>query len=498
MQDIKELILLLQQHNVHPLKRLEGSKDSKLLALYEGIAQGKFHTDEEAATELYKGQGGASSYRKLKSDLRERLLEHVFQINTEQSHYSDYQKAYYDCHKQWVIVRFLTGQNANTVAMTLANKLLRTSEKFDFTLFCMDIASFLRIQYGLRESNDKKFQEASQQFDHYRKVYDAESLAEELYTTLVVRTVNNRSAQAEVHELAKESFERVQKAMQQYQTYKLHMYGYMIGLTYYTSLNDYQQALFYCDQAIAFFKARPYEARVPLQIFYYRHLVCNIQLRQFEEGKKSAQQCIKLMQEGTFNWFKYRELYLHLLLHTQRYDEAAKVLLQTLEHPRFEFLPENAVEIWRIYEAYIYYLSSGGKLTVPIKNKFKLAKFINDFSIFNKDRSGMNIAIIIIKWLTLLQERQYGKLLDEVEGTDQYCYRHLRGDNTKRSYFFLKMLLQIPMAQFDRKEVEPKAERFLEKLKSHPLQLANQTYEIEIVPYEDLWEMALEALDKSK
>lgn len=307
MQDLKELILLLTQHNIHPLKHLAGSEDSKLLALYEGIAKGKFHSDDEAAAELYKGKGAASSYRKLKSDLRERLLEHVFQINTELSHYSDYQKAYYDCHKQWVIVRFLTGQNANTVALTLANKLLRTSEKFDFILLCMDIASYLRIQYGLRESNDKRFREASQQFEHFRKVYDAECLAEELYTTLVVRTVNNRSAQAEVNELAKEYYERIQEPMQQYQTYKLQMYGYMIGLMYHTSLSDYHNALLYCEKAIAFFKERPYEARVPLQIFYYQHLVCNIQLRQFEEGKESARQCINLMQEGTFNWFKYRD-----------------------------------------------------------------------------------------------------------------------------------------------------------------------------------------------
>lgn len=496
MQDLKELILLLSQHNIHPLKHLAGSEDSKLLALYEGIAKGKFHTDEDAAAELYKGQGGTSSYRKLKSDLRERMLEHVFQINTELSHYSDYQKAYYDCHRQWVIVRFLTGQNANTVALTLANKLLRTSEKFDFILLCMDIASYLRIQYGLRESNDKRFREASQQFDYFRKVYDAECLAEELYTTLVVRTVNNRSAQAEVHDLAGKYFERIQQPMQEYQTYKLQMYGYMIGLMYYTSQNNYQQALEYCEQAIEFFKKRPYEARVPLQIFYYQHLVCNIQLRQFEAGKESAKQCIKLMQEGTFNWFKYRELYLHLLLHTHQYDEAADVLQRTLEHPRFEFLPENAVEIWRIYEAFVYYLNNAGKMGQQQKSKFKLAKFISELWIFNKDKSGMNIAVIIIKWLTLLQGRQYGKLLDEVEGTEQYCYRHLRSENTKRSYYFLKMLLQIPMAQFDRKEVEPKAERFLEKLKSYPLQLANQTYEIEIVPYEDLWEMALESLEK--
>ncbi len=496
MQDLRELILLLSQHHVHPLKELEGAKDSKLLALYEGIAKGRYHSDEEAAADLYGGQGASSSYRKLKSTLRDRLLERVFEINTQQDEYSDYQKAYYECHKQWVIVRFLTGQNANTVALTLANKLLRTAERFDFTLLCMDIASYLRIQYGLRESNPKKFEEASQQFERFRKVYDAEALAEELYTLLVVRMVNNRSAQPEIIELARQYSERMRPHMEQYATYKLHMYGYLIGLTYYTAQNQYQEALDYCQEAITFFKKRPYEARVPLQIFYYQQLICHIHLRQFEAGKEAARHCIRLMQEGTFNWFKYRELYLHLLLHTRHYQEAARLLFDTSEHPRFEFLPENVVEIWRIYEAYVYFLHRAGRVERTPKAKFKLAKFINEFSIFNKDRSGVNIAIMIVKWLMLLQDKQYGKLLDEVESTEQYCYRHLRGENTKRSYYFIRMLLQIPMGQFERTAVCERSARLLEGLRSAPLQLANQTHEIEIIPYEDLWEMVLESIDQ--
>ncbi len=496
MQDLRELILLLSQHHVHPLKELEGSKDSKLLALYEGIAKGRYHSDEEAAADLYGGQGASSSYRKLKSTLRDRLLERVFEINTQQDEYSDYQKAYYECHKQWVIVRFLTGQNANTVALMLANKLLRTAERFDFTLLCMDIASYLRIQYGLRESNPKKFEEASQQFEYFRKVYDAEALAEELYTLLVVRMVNNRSVQPEIIELARQYSERIRPYMGQYATYKLHMYGYLIGLTYYTAQNQYQEALNYCSEALAFFQKRPYEARVPLQIFYYQQLICNIHLRQFEAGKEAARHCIRLMQEGTFNWFKYRELYLHLLLHTRHYEEAARLLFDTLEHPRFEFLPENVAEIWRIYEAYVYFLHRVGKVERTPKAKFKLAKFINEFSIFNKDRSGVNIAIIIVKWLMLLKDKQYSKLLDEVESTEQYCYRHLRGDNTKRSYYFIKMLLQVPMGQFERTAVSERSARLLEGLRSVPLQLANQTHEIEIIPYEDLWEIVLETIDQ--
>lgn len=498
MQDLKELILLLSQHNVHPLKHLVGSEDSKLLALYEGILKGKFHTDEDAASAIYEGAEGSSSYRKLKSDLRERLLSAVFDINTHLEQYSDYQRAYYDCHKQWVVVRFLTGQNANTIALTLANRLMRIAEKFDFILLCMDIASYLRIQYGLRESNDKKFRESNERFNYFRHVYEAECLAEELYTTLVVRTVNNRSAQHAVHELAEEYYQRLKPYMDKYQTYKLHMYGYMVRLMCFTTTNDFVKALEYCKRAVAFFSSRLYEARVPLQIFYYQQLICNIQLRQFEEGKKSAQECIRLMQEGTFNWFKYRELYLHLLLHTNRYDEAADVLLTTLEHPRFEFLPENIVEIWRIYEAYVYYLGKSGKVVLEARSKFRLARFINDFSVFHKDKSGMNIAIIIVKWLILLQERQYGKVLDEVEATEQYCYRHLRGANTKRSYYFLKMLLQIPLGQFEVDAVQAKAERFFEKLQHYPLQLANQTYEIEILPYEDLWRLALESLETNR
>ena len=102
MQVLKEIILLLQQHNVHPLKHLGGSADnkSKLLALYDGIARNRFGSDADAAAALYDGAESGSSYRKLKSDLRERLLDSVFHLNMDQEQYSDYQKAYYDCHKQ--------------------------------------------------------------------------------------------------------------------------------------------------------------------------------------------------------------------------------------------------------------------------------------------------------------------------------------------------------------------------------------------------------------
>jgi len=497
MQDLKEIILLLLQHNIHPLKGADAK--SKLLGLWDGIAKGRFATDEAAAAALYDGADIGSKFRKLKSDLRDRLLSAVLEIDGDQKSNSDYQKAYYDCHKQWTVVRILTGQNANSAALSVATKLLRQAEKFDFTLLAMDIASYLRTQYGLRESNDKKFREANEIFDQYRKMYDAENQAETYYTTLIVRYVNNRSAQTEVSELAAQYWGEICPSMQSFATYKLQMYGYMIGLMRHTAANDHAKALEACNEAIAFFKKRPYEPRVPLQIFYYQRLICNIQLRQFEEGQDSADYCLKIMQEGTFNWFKYRELYLQLSLHTREFEQAAEVLDGTLNHVRFEFLPENVKEIWRIYEAYIHYLILAGKAPEKTpRQKFKLAKFINDTPIFSKDKSGINIAIIVVKILLMLQERRFSQLLDEVEAIEQYCYRYLRGDNAQRSYAFIKMLLHIPTSGFDAAQSIAKAERYLQKLHETPLQIANQTHEIEVIPYEILWEIAIDALKSGK
>lgn len=496
MQALKELIYILKQNSLHPLNGLgqpiEGK--SKMGTLYQGIDKGRFQSDEEAARAIYPEERDSTRYRKLKSDLREKLLNAILQFTGQQSDYSDYQRAYYECHREWLMVKILTGQNANTAALYLANRLLKHAEKFEFTMLCMDILSYLRIQYGLRESNDKKFKEADRLFTYYRKVYDAECQAEQLYTALIVSFVNSRSAKDEVHQGAVSAYSEIKDALAQYPTYRLHLYGHMIGLLCYTSINDYTSALEYCEQVITFFDRKGYEARVPLQIFYYQELICNIQLRQFEKGQQSAHRCFELMQDGTFNWFKYQELYFMLSLHTEQYEQGTNVLLRSLNHPRFQFLPDNVKELWRIYESYVYYLSALGKMNLPQGYKFKLAKFINETPIFSKDKSGMNIAILAIRLLFLILEKKYGQLLDEVEAVEQYCYRYLNGKNTQRSYCFIKLLLQIPLGHFDVKVIQKKAERYLDKLSKIPIQVANQTHEIEIIPYENLWALALQSV----
>jgi hypothetical protein len=500
MKDIQELLYIIRQNNL-PLLNQNGQpleQNSLLWRLCEGLEKGQFQTDEDARMALYPDDTSGSKFRQLKSVLKERLFSAVASFDAVSSDFSDYQKAYYQSHRQWLVVKILTGQNANTAAISLANKLLRQALKYEFTMLVMDIASYLSIQYSLREIREDKYLEANALFSKCRATYEAESLAEDLYTHLAARMVNKRTASNEVAQMATEYFARIEPGMRQFDSYRLHLYGNMIGLIRFTALNRHEEALPFCDSVIHFFKQKPYEARVPLQIFYYQKLISHIQLRQFREGEAVVGECLRIVAAGTFNWFKHMELYTQLAFHSGQYERGGQLLMQVMKHPRFQFLPENAVEIWRIFESYGHYLVQLGKIVKLDRRKFRLHRFLNEMPIFSRDKGGVNIAIVIVKFLFLLCEKRYSELLDEVEATEQYCYRYLSGDNTLRSFNFIKMLLQIPLAQFDEGLIEKRVERYRLKLEETPLQVANQTYEIEIIPYEVLWELALESVRANK
>jgi hypothetical protein len=154
--------------------------------------------------------------------------------------------------------------------------------------------------------------------------------------------------------------------------------------------------------------------------------------------------------------------------------------------------------MWKIYEAYTHFLTRirrADRLPAP---KFKMARFLNEIPVFSKDRRGMNIPVLIVQILSDIVEKRYDSILDRVEAIEKYTARYLKKDEHFRSNCFLKMLVQIPEAAFHREGAARKAERYRTQLRQMPMEIANQSHEIEIIPYEDLWEMILDSLPKQR
>lgn len=501
MDSLKELVYVINKNKLRAIElmSLPMNSQSKLGELYDLIAEGNMESTDELADHFYPNDTSGASFRKLKANLKNRLINTLFFIDIKQPSFNDYQKAYYECYKDWAATKILMGRNAHTAAVELSQRTLKYAEMYEFTALKLDIYKTLRMHYASKGGSQKKFNKYNTLYKKCFRTFEVESQAEELYSELILHYVNDKSSKEIIYDRAEEAYEQLKPALAEHDSYNLHLYASLIRLMIYTSVNDYEGAIVACDDAIHFFENKPFNAHVPLQIFYYQELVCFTQLRQFERGSKVAEKCLELIEEGSYNWFKYQELYMILSLHTEQYQRAYEVFLNTVEHSRFQFLPDSVTEMWKIFEAYIHYLIEVEKIVTPEGdnrfNKFRLGRFLNETPIFSKDKRGMNVAILVIQILFQILKRKYNDAIDRIEAVEKYSSRYLHQEDTFRSNCFIKILLTIPMSSFHKAAVLRKAEPYLKKLESSPFEVSNQSIEVEIIPFEKLWQFALESLE---
>lgn len=498
MKDLTDLVHIVTKPKIRSAELLGiGQNDhSKLQEFYDLIQKGIANEDEVSQL-LYHADKQSTVYQKMRKNLRDRLVNYLFIIDQSHASYTDRQRAYHECCKDWAASKMLFVKNANHAAVSLSRKVLKYARKFEFTDLLMDVHHQLRLYYGTIEGDFVQYQQHNREYKLMVQRWLEENTAEELYIELSIGSVNSKTTQIDVHTKAKQYFDDLKNSLEQYDSYHLHLCGRLIESSIYSSINAYDQLLLVCNRAIDFFTQKGYVAAVPLQIFSYQKAICLLQLRDFLSAQESLKHCLTFMREGDFNWFKAYELSFMLKMHLEQYSEAYDMFLKVTAHSKFKDLPDNIRETWKIAEAYLVLLSELGKLkglTKPGEKNFRLSKFMNEIQVFSKDKAGMNVPVLILDILFQLLQQNFETLIDREEAIDKYRKRYLNDAESTRSNVFLKMLLQLPRCAFDRAKIIAKSQKELKSLIETPIELANQVYEIEIIPYEKLWEYTLEVL----
>lgn len=501
MQDIKELVLLLEQHGLDLFQQPPPNfkENAALIQLYTSVRKGDNNSDVAAFAGNIPGASPATSValQQLKNTLRTELIQLIGQYNTDLEQHTDPGKALFECEKQWLTVRRFTGQNAGSLTLSLGNQLFRIAQKFEYTKLCADISAFLRIQFCLRRhDNDADCAKAIKHYQYYRKLYDIEFQAEDRYTMLNRLSANGRKDQNKISALARKAYTDLQGPMRRYPSGKLHLYGYLIKILGHMGDSDYPAVLRICTKAIRFFENKPYHAQDPLQVFYYMQLIANIQLRRFAAGEKSVRQCLERATTGTFNWFKFQELFLMLMLHTGRFSQATEFIKTIGAYPKFSDLSVHILDNWRVYERYLNVLNNTGSDRKTAAQQIENLQQILNLPTNSIERPGVTTAGIFAGFSELLQQGNLNELNQYAGLVSEYTERFLNQQNTRRSYYFSKMLQQIQTGNFDRESITKATAGYLKKLKSVTLQVAYQIDEMEILPYEMLWEINLNMLEK--
>jgi hypothetical protein len=499
MNELAELIHIINKNKIKDIEVLGNPSSAKTLVqeFYEKISDGDIKTDSEAAAYFYNASSKDRRYKDLKRKLKERLFTTALFVDVNQAKYNEIGKAYYKCWKDFASAKVLAGKGAQLSAYKLMEKILKVSIRFGFTEIVIDLSRSLRLHYGSHLFDKKKFEHYHRLYEHYLEQYRAEALAEEYYARCQFNyygIIEEKLPKA--YEQAMIYTRELEPLVKKYRSYKISMLYFLIQYIALSNNRAYDKAIEVCEEAIAFFKSNPDFSKTAIGIFMRQLFLLYWQQKLYSKGEQLLKEAVTYTREGDISWFTNYGYFFLLCLHSQQYERAYQTIQEVMNHVRFKSVPEWEQQRWFVYRAYIIYLGEIGKIADVKSEKFRVQRFINDVPIFSKDKRNQNIPVLIVQILFLLRYQRYHEMIDRMEAIEKYCSRYLKKDDTYRSNCFIRMLLKIVEANFHKAGALRKAKILRKKLDETPFEAAKRVCEVEIIPYEDLWEFALESLEK--
>ena len=500
MEELQELAYILTKYKTRSIEIIgDDSKqyESKLYHLYQAIQTGEVKTDSQAVKAIYGEEKISVKYRNLKYELKKRLLNTILFIDTNSKKNRD--EVYYQCWKEWATCRILIEKSARKTAIRLAEKILKKTIQFNFFELTISISLLLRKHYALRERNKERFEYYDKLYNHNKKEQEYNNLAQKYYMELILDyTADSVVPNPKIKEYAELYYKELALIKDSTDNILFHYHLYQIQLLGFMGVFDYAGAKKVCDEAISYLSFDTAMLSGGIRNLLLNKLVCHIQLKEFEEGKATALECKKFISEGTFNWFKTNEFFFMLSFHTGNYQDAYEIYNTITSHPRFKKY-KMLHETWSLYRIYLHFLYLVGEVTLLKKDKnfsnIRLGKFLNNVPSFAKDKHGMNIPVLIIQMAFLILQKKYSPAMERIDALNKYCDRYLKASNPNfRSNCFIKMLVQIPISGFHKSGVERRAKRYLEKLKTIEINFNNQAHEVEVLPFESMWQLVLDTL----
>lgn len=498
MRILKELTEVIKDINLSSKDFLtaDNKKKSKLYQFYEKIVAGDFQTDDAAAQFLYGDTSSNSRYKNLKYNLRNVLINTLF-FYKPRGKSDNYLSATIYCSKNINAGRILLSLSARNTSIDLYQKALKKALEVEHAEFIVTASKQLRQIISISRGDEEKFNYYNDLNKKYKAILDAEDLAEEYYSLLVLPYTKSKEKREDTHVLAKKYHDQLSPLLDKYDSPRLHMLGRLIEITSYLATNNFYKVIKLCKEGRDFFDSKPYIYNIPIRIFSHQELVSCIQLKNYEQGREAIQVSLNSTKKGIHSWYIHQELHLMLALHSKEYDEAYHILNSVIKSKNFSRIKFNK-ERWEIHKIYIDFLIYIKRITVVEQQKFRLGKFLNSVPIYSKDKRGLNIPILIAQLLFMIVKKDYDQAIDRFEAIKKYCSRYVSKENNLRSNCFINMLLQIPNSSFHKSGVIRKAQKYYDVLLATPLDVAGQAEEIEIIPYEDLWEFILESLETKR
>jgi len=376
----------------------------------------------------------------------------------------------------------LAGQRE--AAVSHVKRELKSAQKFHMNRLAAEFSAYLHYYYCIFSPNKIKATKYCELHERYEELARIESKVQRIFASTTLQLNKTRNvAPALLNKL-----DQICKELRGYlnlHSIPIHVFIYTLLIAQAYIKKQYLEVINLCKEVIDFLEKYDLERT---SYFYYNLTLALIIKKRYQEAQSAIQKSTRSINKSAYSWSLYTYYQFVLEIHRQDYARAYAIF-KTAEQKRH--INKAMHEQWLIVRGYVQFLMRAGK--IPGKGHFKLGKFLNEVPVFSADKAGNNINIII---LTILHNlgKNHDQIIDRKEALEKYMERYV--PRNSRAWFFLKLLLKVPHYRFDKPTIIRKGAKQWAQLQAISLEVDNA--DIEIVPFEHLWEMVLGMIDGRK
>ena len=382
------------------------------------------------------------------------------------------------CQKKFLLGHKLLTQAERGEGLRLIKQAFQLASEYDFVYMACELASIIHHDYVYYHPNKKMTLFYAGKVEKYLNDYTAEKKAEHYYFALVEKM----SSSVSPDEL-QQTIENISRYKGESIKYKVYLAIVQVYHALYTG--RYKQLVDNSDDVLRFFQNKKGAFPAHYLFFLRNKGTAQTALGRYEAAANSYQEAEQYTKNVPYNIYLLQFYKTLNALHAGQYQLAYN-LYQKNKRCKIEPIREQ----FAIIEAYLCFLIHTGYL--QINKTFRIGKYLNETFKAQQDKKGDNVNILIAELLVYLS-RNWGKFIDRIEAVQHYSYRHLKGEDTKRAKWFLKILCLMahPKVNFHPVALQRKAGNYIELLKSHPVRMG-ENFAIEIIPFDHLLDMILE------
>ncbi|MFY0626149.1 MAG: hypothetical protein JXR07_07640 [Reichenbachiella sp.] len=495
MKEINKLVDLV----THGLKSNFGVIDltgqiqdpGKEQQLYNGVLSNNYPNDEVTAKSMYNANVNDQRFRMLKSRLRYKLYDLLYYIDFETPHHSISVQKKLECksylHKAHIL--FELGDLEMTEKQY--NKALVLASEFQFTSELIE-ANELKRKVLSKEFKPTDFELTINELKALRKLEQLEKEAEDQFIRmemLLSKSIHSRNISRKE---AEQVVLKLEELFNETNSYEIFEYHYRLNIWTFLINADFRGLIDFLvktQKEVTMMKIA--SGRFDVANSHFIQSKCLLSISDHNHGIEEAKKAIKLVDKSTDMWFKISEVEFLHYMHQKDYKSAHALLTSVLKNPNFNRASLEIINRWKIFKIFLNFALP----ELGIQKRIRFHDIYEASEDYFNELKGYKIGIYLLEFIHLLNKDSLDLADKKMDELESYFYKHLNdpGKN-QREKQLLKMVKILRGSGYNVAETNSKAVVYAEKMSDK--KTVNAFSDFEILPYEDLWPLLLDAVSK--